>query len=119
MGKSLNVHPDGKHIAFAAGTGILPFMDLVAQIAYHNLGIEQLMGGKEDRLSDHFRLKLYVSFQSRKDALGLELLETLHDFCKQIGRDNFDLQVRISSESSEKIKARRWDAAFIGEELLG
>jgi len=30
MGKSLNVHPDGLHLAFAAGTGILPFMDLVA-----------------------------------------------------------------------------------------
>lgn len=40
------------------------------------------MGGKDDRLSDNFKLKLFVSFQSRKDALGLELLETLHDFCK-------------------------------------
>lgn len=30
MGKSLNVLPHGQHVAFAAGTGILPFMDLVA-----------------------------------------------------------------------------------------
>lgn len=30
MGKSLNVHTAGLHVAFAGGTGILPFMDLIA-----------------------------------------------------------------------------------------
>jgi hypothetical protein len=30
MGKSLNVQTTGLHIAFGAGTGVLPFMDLVA-----------------------------------------------------------------------------------------
>jgi NAD(P)H-flavin reductase len=29
MGKSLNVASSGLHIAFAGGTGVLPFIDLV------------------------------------------------------------------------------------------
>lgn len=75
------------------------------------------MGDKDDSLGMNFRLKLYVSFQSRKDAIGLELLEALQEFCKQTNRDCFELNVRISSESSEK--TRRWDAAFISEQLSG
>ena len=115
MGKSLNIHSDGVHMAFGAGTGVLPFMDLVAQVAFYNLGIEQLMGAKQERLTDHFKLRFYVSFQSRKDSIGLELLEALHEFCNQTGRDNFELHLRISNEN----KPRRWDAAFINEQLAG
>jgi len=32
MGLSLGILPNGKHIAFAAGTGILVFMDLIAHL---------------------------------------------------------------------------------------
>ena len=38
FGKGLGIRSEGIHIAFAAGTGVLTFMDLVAQIALHNLG---------------------------------------------------------------------------------
>ena len=38
FGKGLQVESEGIHVAFAAGTGVLPFMDLVAQIALFNLG---------------------------------------------------------------------------------
>jgi hypothetical protein len=34
MGLSLGVQTEGTHIAFAAGTGILPFIDLVAHILW-------------------------------------------------------------------------------------
>ena len=39
MGKPLGVSPSGVYVAFAGGTGVLPFMDLVAQLAFANLGI--------------------------------------------------------------------------------
>ena len=39
MGKGLNVMTSGVHIAFTAGTGILPFLDLVAYLIRLNLGI--------------------------------------------------------------------------------
>lgn len=32
MGKGLEIEPSGKHIALAAGTGILVFIDLVAHL---------------------------------------------------------------------------------------
>ena len=32
MGKGLNPSKNGKHIAYAAGTGVLVFMDLVAHL---------------------------------------------------------------------------------------
>jgi len=33
LGRSLNVDPTGLNVAFAAGTGVLPFMDLAGFIA--------------------------------------------------------------------------------------
>ena len=32
MGLALGIHPEGKHVAFAAGTGILVFIDLIAHL---------------------------------------------------------------------------------------
>lgn len=32
MGLSLGINKTGTHIAFAAGTGILPFVDLIAHL---------------------------------------------------------------------------------------
>lgn len=39
LGKRLDVAPTGIYFCFAAGTGVLPFMDLVAQLALANLGV--------------------------------------------------------------------------------
>ena len=39
MGKGLRVQRDGVHIAFAAGTGALCFVDLVAHLIQANLDI--------------------------------------------------------------------------------
>ena len=44
FGKGLQVESEGVHIAFAAGTGALTFMDLVAQIALFNLGFGRNLG---------------------------------------------------------------------------
>ena len=32
MGLSLGILPEGKHVAFSAGTGILVFIDLIAHL---------------------------------------------------------------------------------------
>jgi len=39
MGKGLDIQPSGVHIAFTAGTGVLPFLDLVAYLIRLNLGL--------------------------------------------------------------------------------
>lgn len=39
MGLELGIMPRGTHIAFAAGTGVLVFLDLVAHLIRKNLGL--------------------------------------------------------------------------------
>jgi len=41
MVKGLMVKPKGIHVAFAAGTGVLVFVDLVMQVALANMQIAQ------------------------------------------------------------------------------
>lgn len=116
MGKSLNISSSGLHVAFAAGTGILPFMDLIAHVAFLNLGLGHLLGSKaESRIGDDFKLKVYVSNLTRKSCIGLDLLEALQQYCRKTGLTNFELVLRISNEG----KAPRWDGNFIAEQLSG
>lgn len=62
MGKGLglNMGSRGVHYAFAAGTGVLVFVDLVARIL---LGARGLLKGAES-LDPAFKLVLYASFNS-------------------------------------------------------
>lgn len=64
MGPGLLHHSEGLHVAFAAGTGILPFLDLVAII----------LSPERTLIKPDFKFQLHVSFQSEEDAIGLELL---------------------------------------------
>lgn len=82
MGKGLDLHSSGIHIAFTGGTGVLPFLDLVAYLIRLNLGLVNEDLGDEDEtipnidesLSrpkrllfkdlEHFKFALYVSYPS-------------------------------------------------------
>jgi len=57
---------------------------------------------------------MYVSFQSRQESLGMELLLALEAFCKRRNLRNFELYQRFSKE---KINSARWDNAFLEREL--
>lgn len=86
FGIGLNPSFDQVYVAFAAGTGILTFMDLVERLAHQNLGIvPKRLGlahsqhsdsddyGELCDFSEKFKLHLYVSFPSAEEAVGLEL----------------------------------------------
>jgi NAD(P)H-flavin reductase len=60
LGKGLDIQPDGTHIAFTGGTGILVFIDLVAHLIRKNL--DQLDSNEEKQLRKGFTFILYVSF---------------------------------------------------------
>lgn len=117
LGKRLDVEPTGVYYVFAAGTGVLPFMDLIGQLAFANLGIMNLVtANKHDRINaQEFRLKLYVSFAKRDDAYGLDLMFALQNFCKRANIHNFDLYLRLSEEG---LNAGRWEEGFIRTELM-
>jgi hypothetical protein len=54
---------------------------------------------------------MYVSFKDRGDAIALELLYALSDFCMQMEEKvNFELYVRLSKEG---INTQKWDQEFI------
>jgi hypothetical protein len=106
IGKGLGIKPSGTHIAFSAGTGLLVFVDLVAYLIKKNLG---LLSAKEAaRLDDSFKLVLYVSFFSSELTIALELLEGLQTINTKLGKNNFELNVRLGSVTNEK-----WNELFL------
>jgi len=80
-GKGLIQNKRGTHVAFAAGTGVFSFIDLVAYLAIRNLRPIGFTASKNsasnvgDNLPDNdFKFVLYVSFPNRKESIAL-------DFC--------------------------------------
>jgi len=112
LGKDLNLSSTGVHLAFAAGTGLLCFIDMVAHLALANLGV---IGDPEETVNlEQFKLKLFVSFGTREESIGLALVEALHHYCNMNGRKNFELHLRLSKEG---VNSKRWDQTFIDEQV--
>jgi len=76
LGKGLGLLPTSKgvHIAFAAGTGILPFVDMVAKLLLQEM---KNLPKEDETFHDDFKLVMFVGFQSREDAIALPILEGL------------------------------------------
>lgn len=111
MGKGLLVEEDALNIAFVGGTGSLVFIDLVALILRRNLDL--LPPQHVDILSSKkFKFILFASFQSRYDAVGIEMMEGLEKICLLKGIKNFELVLRFSDKN-----APRWDPNFIDRQL--
>lgn len=137
LGKGLRVKDTGVHIAFAAGTGVLCFVDLVAAITRQALSIDisnnaygeedkldvNPLGNRKSKVTDsiristldgNFKFYLYVSFPNRNDSVALELFEALSNYCNRKGMKNFDLFVRLSQEGKNPA---RWNEDFIQDQL--
>jgi len=112
LGKGLGLMPssNGIHMVFAAGTGVLPFMDMVAKLLRQELGA---LAPADERFHPDFKLVMFVGSQSRKDAIALPLLEGLQDLVNRKGTpDKFRLYFRFSDQ-----KSPRWDKNFIQDNL--
>ena len=74
MGMGLSLDTNGHNIAFAGGTGVLVFLDLVAMILLQNCG-----GNIPDKSKPNFGPKfiftLYYTAPSEEEAIGLELCQ--------------------------------------------
>lgn len=120
MGRGLQMQPDGTHVAFCAGTGVLVFLDLVAQLLILNCfsksDADAVPREMRDFYKPGFRLHLYVAFQNRAQAIGLDLIEALEQVNRTLGLDNFRVTVRLS-EADGGAKLPRWTPAFIEREL--
>ena len=105
------IKPTGEYIAFAAGTGVLCFIDLVALIAMTKLEVVDEVDPTDERIDiNKFKLTMYVSFHSNLDGIGDKLLLALQNHCKRTKSENFKLHLRLTSEGINDVK---WDEKFI------
>jgi hypothetical protein len=79
MGKGLGLTHEstGDYYAFAAGTGVLVFIDFIARIALSQIGIVEGL----EKLNPDCKLTLFISYANRKEAIALNLLEELAKMC--------------------------------------
>lgn len=116
MGKGLAPATTGIHLAFAAGTGNLCFVDMMAHVALAVLGLHS----KEDHTFGviditQFQMHLFASFPSKAEAVAYDLCEALNNYCTRNNLKTFTLHPRLSKE---KVNPARWTEAWIESTLL-
>lgn len=94
VGKGLEVTKEskGRHLFFAGGTGILPFMDTFAFMlrkAVADCDPGNAMFPDEDFSAVHpdFEISLHVFFTKRNEATGLDILESINKVQEKAGKD--------------------------------
>ena len=91
LGRGLGLKKEGSYVAYAAGTGVLVFIDLVAHLILRliseNGGVPDLLAIFQEPKIDleNFKFELHTSFQSDSQAIGLELIKALEKL-----RDKFE-----------------------------
>ena len=113
MGKGLglNTNSQGVHLAFAAGTGVLVFVDIVARMLMGNMGIIP----ESECFHKDFKFHFYASFMSREESVALALLEALEKVQKKKGLEQYKLILRLSKGAPTK--PPRWDRKYLESEL--
>lgn len=115
FGKGLSIKPTGLHVAFAAGTGVLVFLDLVTRILLHNTGIYKL---GED-FDEDFKFIMYISHQNLAETMGMDLCYKVMQVNEKLGFNNFELKVRLT-EGRDGIygkRPERWASQLLRDQL--
>ena len=114
LGKGLGLLPTSKgvHIAFSAGTGILPFVDMVAKLLLQEMNS---LPDEDEKFHDDFKLVMFIGFQNRKDGIALPIVDGLKEL---VNKSNKSKRFRVFFRFGDaKPKQPRWDEAFIKEVL--
>lgn len=69
IGLGLDVDAFGHNVIFAAGTGVLVFLDLIAKLI-----LQQCVEGGPKCFGPDFKITLYYTANSWDSAIGVELL---------------------------------------------
>lgn len=93
MGCGLGIQTQGTHAAFAAGTGILVFIDLVAhlilRLADSNVlnTINESVEDQPEQLDlENFRFKLFASFADEEEAIAIDLVNALKKLTEKLDK---------------------------------
>lgn len=131
MGLGLQVNSRGKHIAYTAGTGILPFMDLIAHlilklsekndgpVIFGDKDLQQQRNDIENGFTEidieNFSLELHTNFENEEEIIGLEMINLLTEMTQKMNMtDLFYHNCRISSRDKhiEKYNESNLHAKF-------
>jgi ferredoxin-NADP reductase len=101
MGPGLLLTPDltGHFCAFGAGTGILPFLDLVEFLWWKE--IDTLESSQHRKGLSGFHLTLYASFFNEEDIIAHDLLQSTHDLCAKGMNPRFRLVLYTDGRKTE------------------
>lgn len=123
MGKGLNVKEEGgTHVAYAAGTGVLVFVDLVGHVLLRQVaatgGPDVLAALHKEpgfegipTLPDDFKLELHTSFFDQNEGIALGLIEALESIDPE--KKVFEHFGQVSRNiEGQKIPNARWDENY-------
>ncbi len=117
---------EGNYIIFAAGTGIIPFIDLISftlryaadkvarekYSAYDNLLFPNESASFSKIVGKDYKLHLFVSFSDPESAIFIDVCRELDKLDKKYSLNLFEFTVRISC-----IDKQRWNENFIKKKL--
>ena len=116
FGLRLNKGANGTHVAITAGTGIVPFLDIVFYLlrrGIYEIGKKQgrsleIFKGEFERkpLDDEFKLILFASFSKEEEVIALKYIRLLEEIQMEHKLDSFKFFLRISGDSL------RWDQTY-------
>lgn len=114
MGIGLGVENHGTHVAFAAGTGVLPFIDLVGHILLQLVDKDYVLEEAGIKTSydditidiDNFNFQLYFSYSNEEEAVCLQLINKVKELCEKLEKP-YLLEVHTRMAHSQ-----RWDQEY-------
>lgn len=120
----------GRVAIIAAGTGILPFIDLLDLLYKKTIYQALSLAGKDtsvvkpeqnyDKLFSGSKFKLLCAFRSLEDFVGWEWIDQMAQVSKDKELNNFECVVRLKDnkafEGVRKV-SNRFDAKFLKKEL--
>ena len=105
LGPGLLLTPEltGHFIGFGAGTGVLPFLDLVEFLWWKELYTREMVSDARYSCLDNFSFTLYASFMRPEDVIASDLLKHTHTLCSQSSFHRFQLVLIINTEFKGKL----------------
>lgn len=91
----------GKHLAIAAGTGVLPFLDLIHLLWWKEVNSPE--NPVDSATLDQFSLHLILYLRNMGEAIALELLQAAHAQCESSQSKRFTFTLSVGLRKQEKI----------------
>lgn len=92
----------GQHLAIAAGTGVLPFLDLIHLLWWKEVNSPDTVVASD--VLDGFSLHLILFLRHLGEAIALDLLQAFHAQCESSGSRRFTFTLKVGLRKLEKME---------------